>query len=107
MKETSVPSELTAFTFARIQEKVSEDHWAKILSIAFAKERRKYVSIVVRQNGDEWMIDLKRVMVCVIFCTSERLIVTRTEVLPVVGGEAVAPRRVVVSESSESGSIDE
>jgi hypothetical protein len=41
MKETSVPSELTTFTSARIQEKVREDHWAKTLSIALAKERSK------------------------------------------------------------------
>ena len=109
MKETSVPSELTALTSARIQEKVKDDHWAKILSIALAKERRKYVSIVVRQNGEERMIDLKSVMVWLMFSMSELLIVMRMEVLLVLEDE-VCVRREVTSESSESsmsGSIEE
>jgi hypothetical protein len=53
----------------------------------------------------EWggvVIDLKRVMMWVMFSTRERLIVTRMEVLLVVGGEIVARRKDVVSESSDS-----
>ena len=41
MKETMVPSEVTAFTSAKIQEKVRDAHWVKIPLITAAKERSR------------------------------------------------------------------
>lgn len=64
------------------------------------------MSIVMRQNGEEWMIDLKRVMVWVMFSSTERLTVTSTEVFSMVGAGNVVSR-VVLSESSNSASIGE
>jgi chromosomal replication initiation ATPase DnaA len=41
MRETKVPSEVTAFISARIQENIREDHWVKMRLIAVANARRK------------------------------------------------------------------
>ena len=62
------------------------------------------MSIVVRQKREEWMIDLKRVMVWLMFSRSELLTAMKTKALPV-AGTGVFVRREVISESSESSAL--
>jgi len=67
------------------------------------------VSIVVRQKGEEWMIDLNRVMVWLMFSRRDLLTVTIMGVLLLAGGGVFASRELISesSASSVSGSVDE
>ncbi len=60
------------------------------------------MSIVVRQKVEEWMIDLKSVMVWLMLSRSELLMM---EVLLVTGG-GLFVRREVISESSGSSASE-